>query len=86
MEHLCQQTGASVVLAFCESGSVITFDQVESRSGLHVVSDIGGRLPLYCTSLGKVFLAHMSRTGAETLLRSQSMTPFTPHTVTELPR
>ena len=85
MEHLCQQTGASVVLAFCESGSVITFDQVESPRGLHVVSDIGGRLPLYCTSLGKVFLAHMSRTGAETLLRSQSMTPFTPHTVTELP-
>ena len=27
MEHLCQQTGASVVLSFCEGGSVITLDQ-----------------------------------------------------------
>ena len=27
MEHLCQQTGASVVLSFCEGGSVITLDR-----------------------------------------------------------
>lgn len=85
MEHLCQQTGASVVLSFCEGGSVITLDQAETRNGLRVVSDIGSRLPIYCTSPGKVFLAHMPRTGAETMLRSQSMTPFTPHTVTDIP-
>lgn len=85
MEHLCQQTGASVVLSFCEGGSVITLDQAEMRNGLRVVSEIGSRLPIYCTSPGKVFLAHMPRTGAETVLRSQNMTPFTPHTVTDIP-
>lgn len=85
MDHLCQQTGASVVLSFCEGGSVITLDQAEMRNGLRVVSEIGSRLPIYCTSPGKVFLAHMPRTGAETVLRSQSMTPFTPHTVTDIP-
>lgn len=85
MEHLRQQTGASVVLSFCEGGSVITLDQAEMRNGLRVVSEIGSRLPIYCTSPGKVFLAHMPRTGAETVLRSQSMTPFTPHTVTDIP-
>ena len=26
MEHLCQQTGASVVLSVCEGGSVVTLD------------------------------------------------------------
>ena len=85
MEHLCQQTGASVVLSFCVGGSVITLDQAETWNGLRVVSEIGSRLPIYCTSPGKVFLAHMPRTGAETVLRSQSMTPFTPHTVTDIP-
>lgn len=85
MDHLCQQTGASVVLSFCEGGSIITLDQAEMRSGLRVASEIGSRLPIYCTSPGKVFLAHMPRTGAETVLRSQSMTPFTPHTVTDIP-
>lgn len=61
MEHLCRETGASVMLSIYEGGSVITLDQVESREGLRIVSDIGSRLPVFCTSQGKVFLAHMSR-------------------------
>ncbi len=85
MEHLCQETGASVVLSVCEGGSVITLDQVETRGGLRVVSDTGTRLPIYCTSQGKVFLANRPRADAEALLRSQSMTQFTPHTITDLP-
>lgn len=85
MEHLCQQTAASVMLSVCEGGSVITLDQVESRGRLRIVSDIGSRLPIYCTSQGKVFLAHMSRTAAEVVLRGQSITPFTPHTITDIP-
>lgn len=85
MEHLCRATGASVMLSVYESGSVITLDQVEARGGLRIVSDIGSRLPVFCTSQGKVFLAHMSRAGAENLLRGQSMTQFTPHTITDIP-
>lgn len=61
MEHLCRETGASVMLSIYEGGSVITLDRVESREGLRIVSDIGSRLPVFCTSQGKVFLAHMSR-------------------------
>lgn len=85
MEHLRRETGASVMLSIYEGGSVITLDQVESREGLRIVSDIGSRLPVFCTSQGKVFLAHMSRAGAENLLRSQSLTQFTPHTITDIP-
>ena len=83
MEHLCQRTGASVMLSVCEGGSVITLDQVEARNALRIVSETGSRLPIYCTSQGKVFLANMSRAGAEALLRAQPMTQFTPHTVTD---
>lgn len=61
MEHLRRETGASVMLSVYEGGSVITLDQVESREGLRIVSDIGSRLPVFCTSQGKVFLAHRSR-------------------------
>ena len=71
------------MLSVCEGGSVVTLDQAETRGGLHIVSDVGSRLPLYCTSQGKVFLANMSRAGAEALLRAQPMTQFTPHTVTD---
>ena len=61
MEHLRRETGASVMLSIYEGGSVITLDRVESRESLRIVSDIGSRLPVFCTSQGKVFLAHMSR-------------------------
>ena len=84
MEHLSQFTGASVMLSICEGGSVITLDQVEARDKLRIVSDAGARLPIYCTSQGKVFLAHMPRAEAEKLLRRQSMTQFTPHTITDV--
>lgn len=47
MEHLCRETGASVMLSIYEGGSVITLDQVESREGLRIVSDIGSRLPVF---------------------------------------
>lgn len=50
MEHLRRETGASVMLSVYEGGSVITLDQVESREGLRIVSDIGSRLPVFCTS------------------------------------
>ena len=83
MEHLAADTGASVMLSICEGGSVITLDQVQARDKLRIVSDVGARLPIYCTSQGKVFLANMSRAGAEALLRAQPMTQFTPHTVTD---
>ena len=33
----------------------------EPGGGLRIVSDIGSRLPVFCTSQGKVFLAHRSR-------------------------
>ena len=58
---LTQQAGASVMLSICEDTSVITLDQVEARDKLRIVPDVGARLPIYCTSPGKVFLAAVSR-------------------------
>ena len=83
MEHLSRRCGASVMLSICQSGSVITLDLVEARDKLRIVSDVGSRLPIYCTSQGKVFLSYMPRPSAEKLLRRQAMTQFTPHTITD---
>lgn len=84
MELLAQQSGASVMLSICEGTSVITLDQVEARDKLRIVSDAGARLPIYCTSQGKVFLASRPPQEAECLLRRLSLAPFTPYTVTDV--
>ena len=84
MEHLCQATNASVMLSICERNAVITLDQVEARDKLRIVSDTGARLPIYCTSQGKVFLASRPPQEAERLLSQLHMTQFTPHTITNV--
>lgn len=83
MEHLASSVGASVMISICEGGHVITFDQAETRDKLRIVSDIGSRLPIYCTSQGKVFLANMPRPEAQKLLQRLQLVQFTPHTITD---
>ena len=85
MEHLAQKTGASVMLSICQNESVITLDQVQPRNNLRIVSDVGSRLPVYCTSQGKIFLASMPAEQAQKLLRRKTLLPFTPHTITDIP-
>lgn len=42
-------------------------------------------MPLHCTAMGKVFLAHLSPTARASALDSLDLKPFTPHTITALP-
>lgn len=83
LEQLALDCGASATLSIREGSHVLTLDQVESRDKLRIVSDVGARLPIYCTSQGKMFLAHMPRTEREKLLRRLERVQFTPHTVTD---
>lgn len=84
LEQLAAEVGASAMLSICENGHAVTLDQVAGRGELRVVSSLGAPLPLHCTSQGKIFLAHMSESEAAGLLSRAALTPFTPHTVTDV--
>lgn len=60
---------------------VITIEQVQSRAGLRVVSEVGTRLPLHCTSQGKVFLSAMADHEAKRVLSCRTLEPYTPKTL-----
>lgn len=60
---------------------VITIEQVQSRAGLRVVSEVGTRLPLHCTSQGKVFLSAMADHEAKRVLSRRTLEPYTPKTL-----
>ena len=53
LEQLTAQVNVSAVLSIREGDRVMTLDQVEGHGSLRVVSEVGGRLPLHCTSQGK---------------------------------
>ncbi len=44
-------------LAIRDVDQVLYLDKIESQRSLPIISRIGSRAPLYCTSLGKLFLA-----------------------------
>ena len=82
LQHLSSKTGESVFLSVLSRNEVITIDQVQSRAGLRVVSEVGTRLPIHCTSQGKVFLAAMPQAEAMRMFKSKSLPAYTPQTLT----
>lgn len=80
----------NLALFYLRAGHVFLSAQGQQPLGcivfikLRIVSDVGARLPIYCTSQGKVFLASRPPQEAECLLRRLSLAPFTPYTVTDV--
>lgn len=81
LQHLASVTGQSVFLSMLNRSEVITIEQVQSRAGLRVVSEVGTRLPLHCTSQGKVFLSAMAGYEAKRVLPRRTLEPYTPKTL-----
>ncbi len=81
LQHLASVTGQSVFLSMLNRSEVITIEQVQSRAGLRVVSEVGTCLPLHCTSQGKVFLSAMAGYEAKRVLPRRTLEPYTPKTL-----
>ncbi len=71
--YLARLSGNELILALCE----------EPHGGFRVVSEVGTRLPLHCSSQGKVILANLPPYEAKRLLSRRSLTAYTPGTCTE---
>lgn len=82
METVMKELGQSVYLARLSGNELILVAGAEPKSGFHISSEVGSRVPLYCTSQGKSILAAMPEAKAKSLLKSKGMTPFTPATLT----
>lgn len=81
---VCQTLGESVFLSVLNRGAVVTLAEEESKASLRVVSEVGARLPIHCTSQGKLFLANVSQAECRRILKNADRKAYTPHTLTEL--
>lgn len=68
MQELSDALGESVFLSVLDRAAVVTLAEVESRASLRVVSEVGARLPIHCTSQGKLFLAFGTQAEARRIL------------------
>lgn len=83
IQHVSYHTGEAVFLSILDRGEVITLDRAENRIGLPMSAEMGCRLPVHCTSQGKLFLSYMTAQEQEALLGRTDLCAYTNHTITE---
>lgn len=81
IDQISQDTGEAVFLSVMDRGSIITLDHADNRRGFHISADIGRRLPIHCTSEGKLFLAYMSDREREEILQGKAWKTYTTRTI-----
>ena len=84
LTHLRQQLDETVNLGVVNEKSVVYLETFVPNSSFSFYMPPGTRMPLHCTAMGKVLLAHLPSETQDALLASLELKPFTPHTITLL--
>ncbi|MCL1852486.1 MAG: IclR family transcriptional regulator [Peptococcaceae bacterium] len=82
MHKLNRQFNEMVQLATEDAGEVLYIEKVDSTNIIRIVSEIGARLPMHCSGLGKALLAHMLPAEVKNILTRRGMREMTRHTIT----
>lgn len=83
MQRLNNQTGEMIQLAAEDKGEVLYIEKLDSTHMMRIVSDIGARLPMHCTGLGKVLLAYKKPAEVKWILNMHGMAARTKRTITD---
>ncbi|ACY49043.1 IclR family transcriptional regulator [Rhodothermus marinus] len=84
MQRLVARINETVNLAVLDGAEAVYIQQVESRQMLRMFTQLGARVPLHCTGVGKVLLAWRSEEEVRQLLGPEPLVAFTPHTLTRV--
>lgn len=85
MQDLNSRLGEMVQLGTEDKGEVLYLDKVDSNHLIRIVSEIGRRLPMHCSGLGKAMLAYLSWGDVKRITARHGMERMTSHTITTLP-
>jgi Transcriptional regulator len=83
---LCEDVKEVVHLSILDIDEAVYIDKVESSkiSSIRMHSQIGKRVPLYCTAVGKVLLSKTDEKKIFSLLTNKEMIKFTPNTISNI--
>lgn len=82
LERLSLKFGESTNMAVLDGTDVVYVARIGSRRILATNLHVGSRLPVHCTSMGKVLLAYLGDAERAELLKKIVFTPSTPKTIT----
>lgn len=82
MEKLQVISGESVNLVVLDKDEAVYINHLESNQMLRTFTALGSRVPLYCTGVGKIFLAYMNEDDAQLHLK-RPFVKYTKNTITQ---
>lgn len=82
LNEIREELGLSVYLGILDNREVVYVEKLDSGRNLRLYTQIGLRVPAYCSSLGKCLLANMSGDDLDYLLYGVTLDKFTENTIT----
>jgi IclR family transcriptional regulator, acetate operon repressor len=83
LAELVDQVGETANMAVLDADAVVYVAQVPSRHAMRMFTEVGRRVPVHCTGVGKALLAQLPAPAARALLGRAGMAARTPHTITD---
>lgn len=84
LQHLTDVSGETTHLAVLNDGQVLYVDKVESSRSFRMPSQVGRRLPVHCTGVGKALVAFLPDEVLKGIVARRGLPKMTAHTITEL--
>lgn len=82
LQRLGKALSETVHLATDVNGEVLYIEKLDYAQGMRIVSETGARLPMHCSGLGKVLLAHKSPAEIKRIIRLRGLPAQTERTIT----
>ena len=83
LEALSAQIGETCNLGMMVGNAAVYLDRVEAAWPFGLKFEPGSRVPLHCTSMGKLFLSTLPRQRREALIRASSLYGYTENTIVD---
>jgi DNA-binding IclR family transcriptional regulator len=81
LQKLLKETRETINLAVRDGNEMVYIAKKESPHSMRISTKVGKYLPMYCTAIGKVFLAHLNPKEAEQIIETINFEPFTDKTI-----
>ena len=83
LQDVIDQAGESCNVAVLEGHEIVYVDRIECQFPLRVQLEVGSRVPIYCTAIGKVLLANLPTDARKKMLGALSVHKLTQNTITD---
>jgi IclR family transcriptional regulator, acetate operon repressor len=83
LSDLVDGTGETANMAMLDGDRVVYVAQVPSRHSMRMFTEVGRRVHLHCTGVGKALLSQLPRDAARELVERAGMPRRTPRTITD---